>query len=164
MPAPRPWTDTEQAALEAGHAAGKTLNAIAKELSRSTSMIHGKAKAAGLTFDTTRTVAATQVRVADAKARKAAALLAELEILERNQAAVLDTLRGRADWKTVLRGEGGAERPTTLDFIPARDAREATNARSGSAVIIDRLADQSDNRDLPAVDAWLAHVTGTKPA
>lgn len=79
MAAPRRWTDEEQTALEAGHAAGKTLNAIAKALGRSTGVVHRAATAAGLRFDSTRTAAAVKAHQSSAAERRARL---QLDLLE----------------------------------------------------------------------------------
>lgn len=80
---PRPWTDTDDATLTALHAAGKTLTAAATAMGRNKRNIHDHAKRLGLTWDRTKTAAATQARVLDAKARRAALQLALLEDAER---------------------------------------------------------------------------------
>ena len=141
----RRWTPAEVDRFKALHADGASLHSIARELDRSKGVVSRKASELGLSFARDRTAAAAQSRVVDGKARRAAAVLAELEILEAEQARVLRVHRGEpgAAWQTVLRGEGGAESVRELDFVPARDAREATNARAGSATIIDRLTDDS---------------------
>lgn len=135
------WTDEESRRLEELHADGWSLNAIAKEMRRSTRTIHRWAKELQLTFGSGRTAEATAVKVLNARERKAAAAEAELRILELAQKQVLDVLDGEDLWPTLKRGEGGSEHEAYLKFIPARDLREHTNARSGSAAIIDKLSD-----------------------
>lgn len=158
--ATRPWTKTDAARLAELHGQGQSLHSIAKTMDRAKGTLSRKAKEAGLVWDRAQVNAATEAKVRDAKSRKADSLLIELEILELSQARVVRTLRGEAKWDTMIRETGGAEKHRQLDFIPTRDAREAAGARSSSTAIIDRLAAQADDRDLPAVDAWLEHVTG----
>lgn len=137
------WTDEESRRLEELHADGWSLNAIAKEMRRSTRTIHRWAKELQLTFGSGRTAEATAVKVLNARERKAAAAEAELRILELAQKQVLDVLDGEELWPTLKRSEGGSEHEVYLRFIPARDLREHTNARSGSAAIIDKLSDHT---------------------
>lgn len=165
MPRPvRRWTDTEVDKLKALHADGASLHAIARELDRSKGVVSRKASELGLRFDRDRTAAAAKSRVLDAKARRAAAVLAELEILEHEQARVLEVHRGDRTWHTVMRGEAGAETVRELDFVPARDAREATNARAGSATIIDRLTDDTTGAEqVRGLLGGLADALGIRP-
>lgn len=65
-------TDAERAAIEQGHAAGKSCTAIATELGRSRAAVSRHARAMGLTWDTTRTEQATKVKLADNRAKRAA--------------------------------------------------------------------------------------------
>ncbi|MDV2475148.1 helix-turn-helix domain-containing protein [Rhodococcus zopfii] len=135
------WTDDEDRRLEELYADGWSLNAIAKEMCRSKDTIGRHAESLGLSFGTERTAEATAVKVLGVRERKAAAAEAELRILELSQKQVLDVLNGNGEWSTLRRGEGGSEYVDHLGFIPARDLREHTNARSGSAAIIDKLSD-----------------------
>lgn len=141
------WTDEESRRLEELHAAGRSLNAIAKEMRRSTRTIHRWAKELKLSFGDDRTAEATKVKVQDARARRAEAAGRELELLELEQIRALDVHHGRARWKTLRRGEGGAEYVDEFDFIPARDLREHTNARAGMAATVDKLTDHTTDHD-----------------
>lgn len=62
--AARPWTPAEEQLLRDGHAAGRTLTAIADELQRAKSSVSDRAKALGLTWDTSQVEAATRSRKA----------------------------------------------------------------------------------------------------
>lgn len=77
MAAPRPWTKDDDEQLTALHAEGKSLHSIAGQMGRAKRTISEHARALGLTWDRSRTMAATNARVADAKSRRAelAALL-----------------------------------------------------------------------------------------
>ena len=156
----KPWTDTDQQRLLDLHADGRSLHAIAKELGRSKDTISRYAAAAGLTWDRSRTAAAAHAVVVDNKARRAEALRRELDILELAQKRILDGHHGRG-WRTLLRGEAGREYEQRLDFVPARDHRDETSSRNSMVAMIVKLeALDSDQRDLPAVDQWLAFMTG----
>lgn len=141
------WTDEESDRLRELHADGRSLHSIAKELQRSSQTIHRWAGKLGLSFDRAATAKAVQAKVVDVRARRASAAEAELRILELAQKQILDVLDGDELWPTLKRGEGGAEHEAHLKFIPARDMREHTNARSGSAAIIDKLADHTTEHD-----------------
>ncbi|KHJ74663.1 helix-turn-helix domain-containing protein [Rhodococcus sp. Chr-9] len=137
------WTDDDSRRLRELHEQGLSLRAIAERMDRPKVTIGRWAKKLELTFGTERTAEATAVKVLNARERKAAAAEAELRILELAQKQVLDVLDGEDLWPTLKRGEGGSEHEVYLNFIPARDMREHTNARSGSAAIIDKLSDHT---------------------
>lgn len=141
------WTDDESDRLRELHADGRSLHSIAKELHRSSQTVHRWAGKLGLSFGDDRTAEAVKVKVLNTRERKAEAADRELELLELEQLRALDVHHGRAGWRTLIRGEGGAERETNLDFIPARDLREHTNARAGMAATIDKLTDHTTDHD-----------------
>jgi hypothetical protein len=78
MTAPRPWTDDDDATLVDLYDRGLSLSAIANEMQRSKDTISKKAAKLDLSWDRTRTAAATQAKVADAKGRRADLQLALL--------------------------------------------------------------------------------------
>lgn len=145
MAAPVPWTDDEDQTLRDLAQAGRPISAMVKALTgRHPSSVKRRLDRLGIHGDRTQTAAATQAKVIDAKARRAAAALAELEILEHAQADVLATMRDRQPWTTVLKAEGGAEYETTTTKIPTRDQREAAAARSQAAGILTKLEVATD--------------------
>lgn len=157
------WTPEDDNTLRAHHAAGRSLHWIAQEMGRGKATISNKAKALGLAWDRAQVASATVAKVRDAKARRADALLAELEILERSQQRVLVTLRGDGPWSTIVRGEGGAENARALDFVPPRDLRDETSARASMAVVIDRLhTDDNGATEARSMLARLADSLGVK--
>lgn len=147
MATTRLWTPDEDILLAQLHADGATLTATARQMERSKDTVSRHATRLGLTWDRTATAVATAAKVKDAAARRADAVLVELELLELAQTQAVTGLKGQG-WKTLVRGGMGAENTETLDYVPARDLREHTAARSGMATIIGRL----DTTD-PAVDA-----------
>lgn len=147
MATARPWNPDEDTLLTTLHGQGASLNAVAKAMERSKDAVSRHAARLGLGWDRTRTAVATDAKVKDAAARRADAVLVELELLELAQAQAVSGLKGKG-WKTLQRGEQGAEHTRELDYVPARDLREHTAARSGMATIIGRL----DTTD-PAVEA-----------
>lgn len=69
---PRPGiTDDERQAIRDGHAAGKSCNEIARELERSASTVSRAARELGLSWDTSRSAAATEAKQASNRARRA---------------------------------------------------------------------------------------------
>lgn len=81
--AARPITDEDRRRVRSLHAAGRNRNQIAKELGRSGSTVSKIAAELGLRFDRAAVQAATEARVADAKARRADLMHALLEDAER---------------------------------------------------------------------------------
>ncbi|GAA3330634.1 helix-turn-helix domain-containing protein [Curtobacterium albidum] len=106
------------ARVRALHAAGKGRNAIAEELGLSTATISRVAKLLGLDF---------------ARAQTATATAAKVRTLKERRAAIVDRLYTRTEFnltrleaesfKTLVRGEGGAEYVDTLDFVPPEHER-----------------------------------------
>lgn len=78
----------------------------------------------------------------DAKARRQRIVENQMAITERLQA---QTLAPR--WKTLVRGEGGAEHTETLDYVPGRDAKDMLSALNSSSTIIARLDEQVTEHD-----------------
>lgn len=139
MAANREWTPQQDAAIKDGNAAGKSLHSIAAELGIAKASVSRRSKALGLTWERTGTAQAVAAKQIDAKARRLDLLNNEYEIMATLQTHVLDVFRRKGQWRTIVRDAGGAERTETLDFVPSRDMRETTNARSGSAAIIAKL-------------------------
>lgn len=140
---PHSWATTELDQLRTMHAEGASLSSIAEALHRSKGGVSHRAKALGLTFDRTGTAVATRARVIDARARAAAALERELELLELSQKRLLDVYHGAAQHTTMTRGEGGGERITNLPFVPPGDERALANARAASASVVRNLTERA---------------------
>jgi helix-turn-helix protein len=68
---PRPITDADRERVRELHAQGKTRNDIAKTIGRSPSTVSKIARALGLSFDRTKTAAATAAKQQDNRARRA---------------------------------------------------------------------------------------------
>lgn len=71
MAAGRPLTDADRRRVAKLHAKGLNRNAIAREIGRAQSTVSKIARELGLSFDRSRTTAATQARQVDAKHRRA---------------------------------------------------------------------------------------------
>ena len=160
------WTPDEDERLRQLVKDGASIGQSAKALGRPRSTTHDRAKKLGLSFDRSQPRKAVESHVQDARARRAALALKELEIIERSAQLHLDGLDGNG-WRTLIRGEGGSEYSTTLDFIPAKDASLAAQARNTSASIIARLDDRATEHDTARsvvtrlVDALAVAVEGT---
>lgn len=149
----RDWTEAELQTLRERNAAGDSLTAIARDLGVTKPVLSRKAAALGLTWDRSRTEKATAAKVVDAKARRATIL----GRLYGEAEAVLDDLEaGRAGkgWNTIIRGEYGIENTRSLDFIPIRDRRDASDTLSRVLVQATRL-EQVDNGTADAVKGLL---------
>lgn len=103
----RPVDDATRARVRALHAAGRTRNAIAREVGISGSTVSGIIRSSGESFDRTATVAATEARSADTAATRA-------ELAER-RARLSAELLGDAErlrgmlWAPYTHGEFGGK-------------------------------------------------------
>ena len=140
------WTPSDDDRLRELVSSGASCGEAAKALDRPRSSTHDRAKKLGLSFNRSEPKAATESKVQDVRARRAAVALQELEIIERSAALHLAGLTGKG-WDTLMRGEGGSEHPERLAFIPAKDASLAAQARNTSAAIIARLDDRATEHD-----------------
>jgi len=105
---PNPWSETDDATLQALHDEGLSLNATAKRMDRPTSTVARAARRLGISWDRTRTEAAIRARVTDARARRAALHAAQLDLLADAQ-TYARTVLGGGGYRVVRRREGGAE-------------------------------------------------------
>ncbi|ARX85641.1 hypothetical protein SMD44_05105 [Streptomyces alboflavus] len=132
-----PITDRDRARVRELHGQGKTRNAIARAIGRSTSSVSKMAADLGLTFaGGARVAAATEAHRADAAARREQladeALDGALGQVERTTTA--DNARDARDHATAARA---------LTEVHARVAELARQTGTGSkgAAMLDRLAD-----------------------
>lgn len=141
---PRPWTDTETQALRDGHAAGKTLTALARELGRPKSSTHDKAAELGLTWDKSRTEQAV-------RSRKAVCADLRTRALERAYTRIhhlYDRLEAE-EFRTIMRGEYGTEHVNTLDFVPPNDEKTLAQAIGAHMAAAKRIEDaESETSDV----------------
>lgn len=154
--AAKPITDEERGRVRDLHTAGRNRNQIARELGRSGSTISKIAADLGLSFDRTTVKAATEARVADAKARRAQLMHELLDDAER--------LRSQLFAPTTIHSFGGKDHTynsRSVDqplFRDQRDIMQATNTAIAASLRLD-LHD-ADNQGLAAVDAWLRAIAG----
>lgn len=129
MPRKLPETTSHvRAEIRRLHAAGKGRNEIAEALGVSTTTVTKYAALEGVTFDRAQTATATAAKVRTLKERRA-------EIVSRlytRAEANLDRLEADT-FRTLVRGEGGAEHVDELDFVPPEHER-ALVATIGTAL------------------------------
>lgn len=156
MPAPRPWEPAETDTLRALHADGLSLNAIAKRMARSKDVISRRAADLGLNWDRTRTAVATQAVVLDAKARRAQLandFLADAERLRKQLWEPTEYVEhGGKDFDEV---RWTRDTPIFQDQLRIMQTTALATDRALKLMVFD-----ADDRDLPAVDRWLAYMTG----
>ncbi|WP_416975648.1 GcrA family cell cycle regulator [Streptomyces sp. 4F14] len=125
--APVPFSDEEIAELKRLHGLGLSRNRIARELGRSGRAVSVHSDRLGLTYDRTLTAAATEAKMQDAKARRAA-IIEQLYDTVEEELAYLNG--GRYDLVEVSAGTAVKYSPTRL---PAQD-RKALLTGIGSAM------------------------------
>jgi len=156
----RPVTDEDREAVRLGHAAGKSLGSIARDLGRTTSTVAGIAKKLGLTFDQRPTAHAVQAKVQDNRSRRAA-LVASLYDIAEDEVAYL---RQGTPYDLTEVSAGQA-----VDYmvarLPAQDRRALLGAISTAAQTAVKLEQiDSDELGMPAVDTWLRSMLGRDEA
>jgi hypothetical protein len=112
---------TDAAVLRRLHGEGKTLGECARTLGRSGGLISQKAEDMGLSWDRERTRKAVEALKADAAERRARLAMRHLEHAERT----LDRL-DQTTYRTLIKGDRGADVVADLDFIPAEEYRLLT--------------------------------------
>ena len=131
-----PVTDADRRRVRELHAQGKSRNAIAETLGRSGRTVSRIAAELGLSFERTRTAAATAAKVADGAARRAQ--------LQLDALAGANKLMRQMFEPTVIYNFGGKEndyneRP--VDEPPFRDKRDIATAISALAATALKLAE-----------------------
>jgi hypothetical protein len=151
----RPVTDEDRERVRAGHAEGKALRAIAKEIDRSPGVVGRIARELGLTFDHSQTAAATEAKVADNKSRRAN-IIAELYGIAEDEIEYLK--QGSYNLTEVSAGQAVEY---WVERLPAQDRRALVGSISTatqSAVRLEQV--DSDEQQLPTVDRWLRDMLG----
>ena len=132
-----PITDRDRKQVHRLHAAGKSRNAIAREIKRSASTVSKIAESLGLTFaGGARVAAATEARRADAAARRE--LLAD-EALDGALGQV--TKAAGAESARDARDHATAARARTEVHARVSELARQTGTGSAGGSILDRLAD-----------------------
>ncbi|BAL85476.1 hypothetical protein AMIS_2560 [Actinoplanes missouriensis 431] len=153
-----PITDTERQRVAELHAEGLSRNAIAELLGRSGRTVSKICAEHDppLTFERTRTAAATAAKKADGAARRAQL---QVDLLENAQ-----RLAGQMFAPSKIWNFGGKENDyneRTLDEPPFRDKQAIALSIKALADTAMKLADY-DRTDVATsgIDAWLQHMTG----
>ncbi|GGM65104.1 hypothetical protein GCM10012275_39560 [Longimycelium tulufanense] len=128
-----PITDADRERVRVLHAEGKSRNEIARQIGRSVSTVTGIARALGLSFDRSKTAAATAARQIDNRARRAE-LVARLYGRAEQVLARLDAPTYTFTATTVH----GIE-TTRLDHVPAPDEKALASAVSSHLSAAARL-------------------------
>lgn len=139
-----PLTPAELERIKAGHAAGKSLRAIATDLGRSASTIGKHARGMGLSWDATRTAAATEAKQATNRERRAVLLGRLYDRADR----IMDRLDAD-QFKLVGMDKDGYARTNVVD----RDAIPGSEERALFGMVMNAL---NTAARLEAVDAGTA--------
>jgi len=157
MAAPTTWTTQQDQQLTDLHAAGLSLRVCATRMGRSTSGVSDHAKRIGLSWDRSKTKAATDARVADNKARRAA--------LESTLLVKADQLIAQIDAPHVVFNFGGKDNTYEEHLLKKPPTSDIRNLMQSAGIAIDRslkLADHdgTGGDNAAAVDRWLTFMTG----
>lgn len=158
MPRGRPVTDEQRARIRALHAQGKGRNQIAAELGMSAGSVTKVCAEMGLSFERTAVAAATEARVIDLKARRAA-------LVDRGYRRV-EHLYERLEapmFRTLVRTEGGGEAPDSLGFVPTqaeRDLAQAISTHLTSAAKLEAVDSDDGASDARSMLAKLGAALG----
>lgn len=136
MPRGHGLTPDELDRIKAGHAAGKSCNAIARELGRSPSSVSKYARDLGLSWADKRPQAATAAKQADNRARRAALVSRLYDRAER----IMDRLEA-PHFKLVGMDKSGNAVTTLIDpdAIPGTEERALTGMAVNTLVAAARL-------------------------
>nr|DAI63909.1 MAG TPA: InsA C-terminal domain [Caudoviricetes sp.] len=154
--APKPWSDADSAQLRELHASGMALWSISKKMGRSSSTVSKWSKRLGLSFERGTVAKAAAAHHIDNKARRAAI---EERLLVKAAELLDETERGE-----LVFSFGGADNTYNdrqLDAMTPRSKKDLIQAIGSLLVSANKLHElNSEGRDLPAVDAWLAGMLG----
>lgn len=155
MAAGRPVTQADYDRVRELHAQGLSRNEIARQLRRSGKTISEIAAKLGLTFERTRTRAATEAKRDDARAKRAALALDLLD----------DAARLRQQlWQPAHYVDHGGKEYDRVDWtLNEPTFADKQRILSSVGIAVDRAVklDQYDRADasVSGVDAWLDHMT-----
>ncbi|RBQ05165.1 helix-turn-helix domain-containing protein [Micromonospora sp. LHW51205] len=141
----RPVTQADHDRVRELHAEGLSRNAIAKEIGRSGKTVSEIAVKLGLTFDRTRTRAATEARRDDAKSRRAALALALLGDAERLRAQL---------WKPAHYVDHGGKEYDRVDWTLDEPAfADKLKLMQSVGIAVDRAVKLDQYDADPGIDA-----------
>lgn len=131
---PRPITDKDRTAVRALHGEGLGRNEIARRIDRSPRDVSELAAEMNLSFDRTATAVATEARVTDTKARRAAIIEGLYDVAEDD----LAYLR-RKDPVELVEVSMGAPVRYSTPRLPAQDRKALVTAVSSATTAAARL-------------------------
>lgn len=144
--ATRPVTDEDRQRVREMHAAGATRNDIARAIGRGGATVSKIALSLGLTFDRGDEVrAATEARVADAKAKRAALMVALLDDAQKLRARLWQPCKVY-DW-------GGKDHDYDEREHPEPDATAKLKLMQATGIAIDRSLRLEEHDNSSGVDA-----------
>ncbi|TXS22627.1 helix-turn-helix domain-containing protein [Streptomyces sp. ms191] len=149
-----PVTDEERAEIRRLHAEGHGRNEISRRTGRSLRTISVQAERMGLTFDRTMTAVATEARVIDGRARRAAILAGLYEVAE----AELDYLRQGGQYALVEVSSGKAVR-FNADRLPAQDRRALITGISTAMTAAARLESMEGDPGITGAASLLMNLS-----
>ncbi|GAA1455438.1 hypothetical protein [Nocardiopsis tropica] len=140
------------------HAEGLSRNEIARRLKIPQESVSNIAKDAELSFDRSRTAAATRAKVDDARASRVELILR----LYYQAHAALDRLDLPSH--DLAQPSAGQLVKWSAKYLPAQDVRaliQASGAAAREAVKLEAV--DADNLNLSAFDSWLSEMTNAAP-
>lgn len=149
----RPVTQEDYQAVKRLHRKGLSRNAIAKEIHRSGRTISKIADDLGLNFDRVKTAKATEAKVLDAKARRAALALKLLETAER--------LHDQVFAEATVYNFGGKENTYNSATLPIPPHADQLRIMQAIGVAVDKsiAIDKHDAATgLPEVESLLERI------
>ena len=153
------WTPELDQQLADLHAAGLSLRECATRIGRPFQRVSERSKILGLSWDRSKTKAATESRVADNRATRSAIEAGLLDDVQRLRAQLWAPCKAfNFGGKDNTYEEHALDQPTFVDQLKIMQA--ATIAVDRSLKIAVHDSDSSAN--LAAVDTWLAHMTGSE--
>lgn len=147
-----PVTDKDRKKLKELHAAGKGRNQIARELKRSPRTISVLAEELGLTFDRTMTAVATQARVIDSKARRAAIIAGLYDVAEDDLTYLKD------DTFELVEVSMGAPVRYETNRLPAQDRKALITGISTATTAAARLEALDTNNGVDDAKSMLGQL------
>lgn len=143
MAKPDPISDDDKRRVRDLHAAGESRNAIAEAIGRSGATVSKIAKELGLSFNREGVKAATEAKVADAKARRAALMLDLLEDAQKLRKRLwVDTTYIDHGGRDFTKAEWTQPEPTAADKLKLIQA--ASTAINSSLRLDERDGDGSN--------------------
>jgi hypothetical protein len=155
---PTPITDAQKRKIRALHKQGLGRNAIAREVGCSLSTVTMVCRAAGLGFDRTKTAQAVEARkidLADLRTKAAERSLLRVHIIHDR----LDAF-DKAGTFTYHVSTGKGVETITEPHVTAEYELKYAQAIASHERTAAHASPVATDTDLPAVDAWLAHMAG----